>query len=137
MSRFRALDAHLCMSHSRPSLCYHIVFATKHRSHQITQVIERRVWGILWDTCVAHGIHPYAIGGVEDHVHILASIPPDMPVQEAIRIIKGASSHTMRRRIAELSNFSWQTGYSVFTFDYRSLSRLVDYVERTRGHHSR
>ncbi|MFN6135801.1 MAG: IS200/IS605 family transposase [Bacteroidota bacterium] len=137
VSRFRWCASHSGVSHSRPRLCYHIVFSTKHRNPYISQEIERDVWGILWDTCIEHGIHPYAIGGVEDHIHVLASIPPHMTVIEALRLIKGASSREMRRRFPSLSNFSWQTGYSIMTFDHRVLPRLVAYVKRQRQHHSK
>ena len=125
------------MSHSKSWLCYHVVFATKYRHPFITESIERVVWGILWDICQSNGMHPYAIGGVEDHIHILVGIPATMCVADAVQRIKGVSSLEIKRRVPQLSSFGWQNGYTALTFDYRSLDRLVQYVINQRKHHHR
>jgi putative transposase len=82
-------------------------------------------------------MHPYAIGGVEDHIHILVGIPATMCVADAVQRIKGASSLEIKRRVPQLSSFGWQNGYAALTFDYRSLDRLVQYVIDQRKHHHR
>ena len=123
------------MPHSKTWLCYHLVFATKNRHPFIVEPIERTVWGILWDVCRSNGLHPFAVGGVEDHIHILVGIPATICVADAVQRIKGVSSLEIKRRIPQLSSFSWQNGYTALTFDQRSLSRLVHYVKHQREHH--
>ncbi|MBU3679777.1 MAG: IS200/IS605 family transposase [Candidatus Kapabacteria bacterium] len=123
------------MPHSKTWLCYHLVFATKNRHPFIAEPIERTVWGILWDICRANGLHPFAVGGIEDHIHVLVGIPATMCVADAARLIKGGSSMAIRQRFPQLSSFCWQNGYAALTFDYRSLDRLVRYVNHQREHH--
>jgi len=38
-------------------------------------------------------VHSLAVG--DDHVHIIATIPPTMSVSRAFQLLKGASSHTL------------------------------------------
>jgi REP element-mobilizing transposase RayT len=124
------------MPHSRYFLFYHIVFATKYREWFIDEGIEQAVWDILWEICIENGMKPYAIGGVDDHIHILVSIPATMAVADAVWKIKGASSRYITQRFPHLTDFRWQNGYAVLTFDYRALPRLVRYVRGQREHHS-
>jgi REP element-mobilizing transposase RayT len=39
-----------------------------------------------------HGMTALAVGGADDHIHMLLSLPSSMPVAKAIREIKSASS---------------------------------------------
>ena len=136
-SRPVSVGARCCMPHSRYFLFYHIVFATKYREWFIDEGIEQAVWDILWEICVENGMKPHAIGGVDDHIHILVSIPATMTVADAVWKIKGASSRYVTQRFPHLTDFRWQNGYAVLTFDYRALPRLVRYVRGQREHHRR
>jgi hypothetical protein len=59
-----------------------------------------------------------------------------MAVADAVWKIKGASSRYITQRFSHLTDFRWQNGYAVLTFDYRALPRLVRYVRGQREHHS-
>jgi putative transposase len=39
-----------------------------------------------------NGMKAVAIGGVEDHVHLLLSLPATLAIAKAIQLVKGASS---------------------------------------------
>ncbi|MEY3385508.1 MAG: hypothetical protein RIR53_319 [Bacteroidota bacterium] len=125
------------MAQSHYTLCYHLVFATKHRRSIIEPSIEKRVWSILWDVCVRLGYHPYAIGGVEDHVHVAVSIPPTVSLSDAICQIKNLSTREIRSAVPRSNGFSWQAGYGLFTFGYRDLDKVVRYIRDQRRRHSR
>jgi REP element-mobilizing transposase RayT len=44
-----------------------------------------------------HGLKALAIGGTEDHVHILLSLPSSVPIAKAMREIKSAASLWMHQ----------------------------------------
>ncbi|MBU3680029.1 MAG: IS200/IS605 family transposase [Candidatus Kapabacteria bacterium] len=123
------------MGHSHTSLCYHLIFSTKLRLRLIDQSIEGLVWSILWNVCVRLGFHPYAVGGVEDHIHIAVSIPPTIPVSEAIGRIKNLATREIRNTIPSCEDFEWQVGYGAFTFSHRNLDAVVRYIHHQRAHH--
>jgi REP element-mobilizing transposase RayT len=39
-----------------------------------------------------NGMKALAIGGIEDHAHLLLSIPGTMPVAKAVQLVKAGSS---------------------------------------------
>jgi len=125
------------MSHSYDRLYYHVVFATKYRRRVIDPSVESQVWSILWDTCVRLDLHPFAIGGVDDHIHIAVAIPKTVAVSTAVGQIKNLATREIRAKIPSFSTFSWQGGYSIFSVGYRHLPVVMRYIQRQRAHHSR
>jgi len=72
---------------------------------------------------------------MEDHVHILVSIPATVEVATFIKVVKQESSKTISnsRLIPEWEG--WQEGYSSFTFSYRELDMMIAYVKNQEEHH--
>ena len=42
-----------------------------------------------------------AIGGIEDHIHIIASIPPKLSISDFAKRIKGSSARYLNQEIAD------------------------------------
>jgi REP element-mobilizing transposase RayT len=78
------------MANTFTSLTYHIVFSTKGREPWIQPKEEQRLWQYLGGIAKKNGMKPQLIGGVDDHVHLLAGIPPTLSVSEAVKQIKYA-----------------------------------------------
>ena len=55
---------------------------------------------------------PIIVGGIEDHVHILTSLPKTMALTDFVRVIKADSSKWMKQLDSHYSNFYWQEGYA-------------------------
>jgi len=43
----------------------------------------------------------------KDHVHALVQLPPSVSVSEAMQVLKGGTSRTLRREFPELEEFIW------------------------------
>ncbi len=57
------------------------------------------VYGAIVHQCEALKCTVIAIGGIEDHVHLLVGFPPTLAVSELVKKVKGTSSHlTLRER---------------------------------------
>ncbi|MFQ6057339.1 MAG: IS200/IS605 family transposase [Anaerolineae bacterium] len=74
-------------------LFYHIVFATKNREPMITPDIEAELHGYLTGKATGLGAIVYIVNGTEDHVHVVASVPPKIALADFTGQIKGAASH--------------------------------------------
>ncbi len=76
-------------------LTYHVVFGTKFRRPLITDNCQDRLYeyigGIIRQK---HGLL-IEVGGITDHMHILAHLPPTIAVSDMIKEIKGSSSAWM------------------------------------------
>ena len=75
------------------------------------------------------------IGGVEEHVHLLLSLPATVPLAQAIQRIKGASSKWVHETFPEQSWFAWQEGYGAFSIGVSQTAATLTYIRSQAEHH--
>lgn len=73
-------------------LYMHLVWATWDRLPLITVPVERLVYPAIRAGCTGLGVEVLELGGIEDHVHLLARIPTTVSIAELAKQVKGASS---------------------------------------------
>ena len=104
-------------------LCdYHLVFATKYRRDCITTEIWKHLYQKLLEI-TAHYPKLYVKEANHDvdHVHLLISIPPQMRVCDAVRLIKTNTARHIKERFPILKQYywgsdgMWSDGYFVST----------------------
>jgi REP element-mobilizing transposase RayT len=81
-----------------------------------------------------HKMKALAIGGTDDHVHVLLSVPSTVPISEAMRQIKAASSRWMHDTCA-VNGFEWQEGYGAFSIGWAQVETTLAYIARQEEHH--
>lgn len=118
-------------------LYYHIVWATKGRNLLITSELEPALHNYLRGKIISLGGVFHAIGGMEDHIHVVTSIPPKIAIANFAGQLKGASSHWVNHNSDFGSALYWQDGYGVFSFGKSALPRIVAYVLNQREHHTK
>jgi REP element-mobilizing transposase RayT len=57
---------------------------------------------------------PIIVGGVADHVHILAGLGKSVSQSEWAKEVKRVSSAWIKEREPKLEEFAWQGGYGSF-----------------------
>jgi REP element-mobilizing transposase RayT len=120
------------MPHSYSCNWQHIVFSTKERRRLIRSELQSNLWPYIASVAKNHGMHPFAIGGIEDHVHILLTIPATKDIAKAVQEIKSNSSRWMREHV---KLFQWQEGYGSFSVSKSSVSAVAKYIGRQGEHH--
>jgi putative transposase len=125
------------MSHWR--LFYHLVWATRDRHPLLSdplviEALERSLEGICQDL----QIKVHAIGTMPDHVHLACSIPPSHSIADAVKRLKGASSHYLNQtRFATGETvFAWQAEYGVYSITERALPEVVAYIHNQETRHA-
>ena len=83
------------MAQSYTKLLYHILFATLHRRPSIGVEIRPRLHQYVGGIIRGLGGIGLQIGGIEDHIHALASVPPTMAVSDFVGKLKANSSKWM------------------------------------------
>jgi REP element-mobilizing transposase RayT len=78
-----------------------------------------------------------AIGGIEDHIHVLVSLPATMSFAKAVQLIKGGSSKWVHESFPQLQDFGWQEGYGAFSLNRSLLDQTVNYINGQREHHQK
>jgi len=77
----------------------------------------------------------HAGGNIEDHMHVVLSIPPVLAVAECVRHIKGASAYAINHMDGSDGQFKWQSGYGALSVAERSLETVMEYAAKQKEHH--
>ena len=116
-------------------LHYHLVWASYQRVPLLDESLERQVYGTILGKAKDLGVIIHAIGNIEDHIHVAASIPPKLAVADCVKHFKGASSHYVNHQPGASGGFGWQDGYGALTFGDRAMEDIVAYVRNQKEHH--
>lgn len=117
-------------------LFYHLVWAVWGREPLLTSTVEPTIHALLKSKCLKLEGHVYALDGVEDHVHLVVSIPAKLAVADFVGQVKGAASAQFNKRNILGRPFLWQAEYGAFSLDAKRLPHHVAYVENQKAHHS-
>lgn len=124
------------MPHTFTSLLVHCVFSTKERRKSIPREFQLRLWAYLGGIARSNNIKPLTIGGTEDHVHLLLSIPASMSVAKAVQLIKSGSSKWVHENTT-YKGFAWQEAYGAFTIGISQVPHTTAYIKRQPEHHAK
>jgi putative transposase len=123
------------MSHTYVSNLVHCVFSTKQRRNLIPTEKQTRLWSFLGGIARKNGFKAIAVGGTENHVHVLLSLPATMPLAKAVQLIKGGSSKWMNETSDR--GFAWQEGYAAFTVGISQQAHTINYIDSQAEHHKK
>jgi putative transposase len=114
---------------------FHCVFSTKERRPLITTELHERLWSFLGGIARQNKMKAIEIGGVEDHVHILLSLPSAMTISKAMQLIKGGSSKWIHETFSAQREFAWQDEYGAFSVSVSQLDKTIEYIKGQKAHH--
>jgi putative transposase len=120
------------MAHTFSKNYIHVIFSTQDRRKTIARQLQPELWAYLVGICKKNGIVTVAVGGVENHAHILLDLPPKLPLAKALNLLKANSSRWMGERVA---GFSWQEGYAAFSVSASNLDTVTRYIQNQQAHH--
>jgi len=123
--------------HSFVSCLMHCVFSTKERRQLITPDLQERLYPYLGGIARENRMKALSIGGVEDHVHALLSIPATLPIAKAVQLLKGNSSKWIHETFPNRRLFEWQEGYGAFSIAVSGVKETVRYIQSQKQHHQK
>jgi REP element-mobilizing transposase RayT len=112
----------------------HLVFSTKNRQKIIPKSYQSRLWAYLAAICKNYDMLAFAVGGTEDHVHVLFCLPPAMALARAVTLLKSNSSKWLNEKGIK---FAWQQGYGAFSVSSSNVSVVIKYIDNQEAHHRR
>ena len=117
-------------------LYIHCVWGTWDRLPLITPQVERRLYAAILAKCHELKCEMIALGGVEDHIHLLVRFPTTLAVATLLKEVKGASSHLMTHEVTPGEFFKWQGAYGAFTVNKDGVKAVADYIHNQKTRHS-
>ena len=126
------------MSHTYVSALYHCVFSTKERRPLIPAALAERLFPYMGGIARENEMKVLEIGGTENHVHFLLSLPAPLALAKGIQLIKGGSSKWVHDTFGEEhTRFAWQEGYGAFSIGVSQIQHTIEYIRGQQEHHSR
>jgi REP element-mobilizing transposase RayT len=124
------------MAHTYTSTLTHCVFSTKERRNLIPAELQPDLWAYIGGIARQHGMKALAVGGTENHAHVLLSLPATMPVAKAVQMIKACSSKWIREERGQRL-FAWQQAYGAFSIGAAQIETATAYIHRQAEHHQK
>lgn len=125
------------MTHTQTRHYFHIIWSTKNRKNLIDPMFKERLYSYIGGVIKKHNGVPLAIGGINDHVHVLLSLSNLDEYSTLIKNMKAGSSRWVHKEIPNALNFYWQEGYGSFTVSHSMLETVTKYIENQEQHHKK
>ncbi|MFT7631913.1 MAG: putative transposase [Mariniblastus sp.] len=123
------------MGRTHTSLTYHLIFSTKYRRKTIRPEFQEQLYQYIGGILREKDGVLLEIGGIEDHIHIMAGLPASNSVSDMLRIIKSNSSGWVNETIKPKGKFAWQPGYGAFTVSHSQKPLVRSYIQTQAQHH--
>ena len=134
------VTAYESLSHSKWDCKYHLVFVPECRKKKLYGAIRKFLGTVFHELASQRGATIINENMVQDHVHMLISIPPKYSVAEVVGYIKGKSAIAVARQFGnKKKNFNgeqlWARGYAVSTvgFEEQAIKNYTRHQERLDG----
>ena len=124
------------MRRSLVEVYLHFVWTTQNRLPVITAGRERAVYRCIIEEAESMECVVCALGGVEDHIHLLLKIPSKYAPAEIVKKIKGVSSRFLHDQFPETEGLRWQEGYGVFSVTPSQTEPVIAYIQNQKEHHA-
>lgn len=124
------------MPQSLAKILIHSVFSTKDRrpllrEKTLRDELHNYIGGILNKL----DCQPVIVGGVEDHMHLLCALSRTCQASDMIKEVKRGSSLWLKAKSMDLHDFSWQSGYGIFSIGFSQIEAVRGYIARQEEHH--
>ncbi|GBC61962.1 transposase [Desulfonema ishimotonii] len=123
------------MPQSLSNILLHIVFSTKDRTGFILPEIETELYPYVATICKSFECPALAVGGTENHIHVLCRLSRTITVSKLVEKIKTGSSKWIKNKGSRYHSFSWQRGYGAFSIGVSNLDALKQYIANQKEHH--
>ncbi|MEJ7711062.1 MAG: transposase [Pyrinomonadaceae bacterium] len=124
------------MPSTHTSLHAHLIFSTKERVPMISKQWDARLHAYLGGIVKGLDGMALAVGGIEDHIHLLVGLKSSHRLDYFLRDLKADSSEWVHKEIGKRM-FAWQKGYAAFSISPSGIDGVKRYILHQEEHHRR
>ena len=122
------------MAQTFAQVLLHVVFSTKQRRGSLKDAWRDELFVYMGGIVRILGGKALLINGVADHVHLLLSLPANVALADAMRVLKARSSAWVRGRDP---TFGWQSGYAALSVSQSKAAQVRRYIAAQQQRHRR
>jgi REP element-mobilizing transposase RayT len=124
------------MRRNKLAVFLHLVWATWDRVPLITPQVERELHRCIHTEVEQQGCTVLALNGIEDHVHLLVTMPSTVSIAELVKQVKGVSSRLANLELFRHGEFKWQGSYGAFSISHWDVDKIAAYIKDQKKHHA-
>jgi putative transposase len=113
----------------------HLTWATLERRPLLAKPVAAKLSAYLYEYAKQKNIYMRINYVNVDHVHVLIDLPVTKPIEEALQLLKGASSHWVNESNLIPGKFGWQRGYGAFSVSHSGVEDVSAYIADQEVHH--
>lgn len=84
----------------------------------------------------SHDSIPFAVNGIENHIHLLIQLHPSVCLSDLVRDIKLSTNQWIKQNRDLFPQFAgWGREYGAFTYALRDKEMVIKYIQNQREHH--
>ena len=125
------------MASTLTNLLYHIVFTTRKKQDFIIPALSVELYPYIGGIIREDKGKLLKIGGILNHIQILARFSASISVSEMMRRVKGSSSKWVNESSRSTQHFSWQRGYGAFSVSESAVENVISYIGNQDEHHKK
>jgi putative transposase len=115
----------------------HHIWSTWDRQPMLIPEIQDAAYKVIREECKSLKCEVIRIGGISDHVHLLATLNSTISLADFVKQVKGSSSHFINHEIRPDFLFKWQGSYGALTVSKSGVDDLCEYIDGQEEHHRR
>lgn len=125
------------MANTYSQIYIQVVFAVAGRLNLIEKSWKDELYKYITGIIKNNDQKLIVIGGVENHIHILIGLKPNIALSDLVRDIKANSSRFINEKRFVKGKFSWQEGFGAFSYSQSQLDDVIRYIENQEEHHKK
>jgi len=126
------------MPQSHAQVWVHIVFSTKNRKTFLQDSeFQEEMFRMLSHQVKESKCVSASVGGHVDHAHLLVGLSRSITIAQLVEKVKIETSKWAKRADQGTHDFSWQSGYGVFSVSHSLLNTVDRYIRNQAEHHTK
>ncbi len=123
------------MDQTYSNIYLHFVWAVKFREPVISMEMAKELLKYINVMTSKRGCKLIAGYCMPDHIHLLISYRPSIPIPELVKEIKYQTNLMVNSKKRNLKPFYWQNGYGVFSVSENDKDKIAAYIKNQEKHH--
>jgi putative transposase len=123
------------MANTYSQMYVQVVIVVKFREALIQKTWKEELCKYITGIVTNKGQKILRINGVENHIHMLLNIQPNIALSDLMRDVKANSTKWINDQGFCKHSFRWQEGFGAFTYSISQLDNVIKYIDKQEEHH--
>lgn len=123
------------MANTYINIKLHVIFAVKNRESLVPTLLLPHLHAYIAKSLNQRGHRAIAVGGTNNHIHILFSYSGKELISDIVREIKVAVTNRINHQHLIPYKFEWQRGYACFSVSSTNVGSVKNYIQNQFEHH--